>query len=69
VGGMLTWSAAIVCQLLNIASSGDDLTRTSTWDIFPMTLFCASRTGNEDMPSLFIISSAVARGLSPLLSH
>jgi hypothetical protein len=34
--------------------------------MLPMTLFCASRTGSEDTPSLFMSSRAVARGLSPL---
>ena len=32
-----------------------------------MTLFCASRTGREDMPSLFMSSRASVRGWSPLM--
>jgi hypothetical protein len=32
-----------------------------------MTLFCASKTGRDETPSLFMSSRAVARGLSPLL--
>lgn len=31
-----------------------------------MTLFCVSRTGIEDTPSLCMSSRAVAKGLSPL---
>jgi hypothetical protein len=42
------------------------LTRTSTCEMLPMTLFWASRTGSEDTPSLFMSSRAAARGLSPL---
>lgn len=42
------------------------LTRTSTCDILPITLFCASRTGRDETPSLFISSRAAAKGLSPL---
>ena len=42
------------------------LTLTSTCEILPMTLFCASKTGIEDTPSLCMSSRAVARGLSPL---
>lgn len=44
------------------------LTRTSTCDMLPMTLFCASKTGSDDTPSLFMSSRAAARGLSPLIS-
>ena len=42
------------------------LTRTSTCEMLPMTLFCASRTGRDDTPSLCMSSRAVAKGLSPL---
>lgn len=55
-----------VGQLLDGAAGRDGLTRTSTWEILPMTLFWASRTGSEDTPSLFMSSRALARGLSPL---
>jgi hypothetical protein len=42
------------------------LTRTSTCDMLPITLCCASRTGRDETPSLFISSRAAAKGLSPL---
>jgi len=34
--------------------------------MLPITLFCASRTGREETPSLFMSSRAAAKGLSPL---
>lgn len=36
--------------------------------MFPITLFCASRTGKEVTLSLFMSSRAAARGLSPLFT-
>lgn len=45
---------------------GGLLTRTSTCEMLPMTLFWVSRTGSEDTPSLFMSSRAAARDLSPL---
>lgn len=44
------------------------LTRTSTCEMLPITLFCVSRTGMEETPSLCMSSRAVAKGLSPLVT-
>lgn len=43
-----------------------ELTRTSTWEMLPITLFWTSRTGRELMPSSFRSWSASVKGLSPL---